>query len=227
MALTGALGPIVFMGGQGTANLFHKITKVRKQNYVRHKIIMSNDIIESTGPEPIELTFSMIFFAPYTLSPSIGIMALETVMDLQIPLPLIIGSTPVGRGILTLFVIEEVQSNMDRFSDSALLHAEVNVKILEYPNPLANLGPLSALSTGLPGLSSIVASVNNLTSGLANGVTSVVNSALNITSGAVTATANTINSAVSSLTPGNVIQITQATPAQVQTALANAHSAGF
>lgn len=257
MGLTGALGPIPFIGGQGSAASFHKLTKVRKQNYVRHKIVMSNDLIEATGPEPIEINLAMMFFAPYTLPPSAAIAAVEAVMDQQIPLPLIIGGTPVGRGLLTLFVIEEVQSNMDKFVDANCVHAEINVKLLEFPNPPANAGPLSALSTGLPGLSNIVASVNNLASGITggisgalagvsgitgalSGVTNVIGQVNNITgtvtgaissvTGAVNSVAsigNNISNAIGNLTPGNVIQVTQASAAQVQTAIANAHAAGF
>lgn len=148
MAAIGALGPIVFLGGLGTANTFHSINKSNKEGFVKHRVIQTTDLVESTGPDLIELTLDMHFHGPYTLAPSLGITALETVMHMRIPLPLIIGRVPVGRGVFTLFVIESVDARMTTFVGSGLAVAEVGVKLLEYPNPFGHSGPLSALGGG-------------------------------------------------------------------------------
>ena len=172
MALVGALGPIVFLGGLGTANTFHSINKTNKTGYTRHRVISTTDLVEGTGPDLIELTLDMHFHGPYTLAPSLGITALETVMSMRIPLPLIIGRVPVGRGIFTLFVIEAVDSRMTTFVGSGLAVADVSVKLLEYPNPLGSTGPLSALGGGLPGLSNIVGGLTSI-AGVANQVAGI------------------------------------------------------
>src|ERR1700751_5254374 len=113
--MTGALGPVIFSGGLGQMNDFHALSKHRKETFVKHRVIQANDLIESTGSDPIELSIEMHFHAPYTLSPGAALSALEAVQETKIPLPLIVGSTPVGRGFLTLFVIEEISTKMSKF----------------------------------------------------------------------------------------------------------------
>jgi phage protein U len=160
----GALGPIVFMGGLGTAIGFHSISKINKTTFVKHRVIQSTDLVEATGTDLIELSMDLHFHGPYTLAPSAGIAALEAVMAAKIPLPLIIGRIPVGRGLLTLFVVESIDSKMTHFVGSGLAVADVSLRLLEYPNPLGSTGPLSALGGALPGLSGIVGSLNNVAS---------------------------------------------------------------
>ena len=69
-------------------------------------------VVEGVGTDLIELTLDCHFHGPYTLSPSLAIAALESVMHMRIPLPLIIGRVPVGRGVFTMFVIEAVDTRM-------------------------------------------------------------------------------------------------------------------
>jgi hypothetical protein len=214
--LVGALGPIVFMGGQGSAIGFHSINKVNKTTFVKHRVIQSNDLVESTGIDLIELNMELHFHGPYTLAPSAGIAALEAVMAQKIPLPLIIGRVPVGRALLTLFVIESIDSKMTHFVGSGLAVADVSVKLLEYPNPLPSTGPMSALGGALPGLSGIVGSLSNVASiasglpGLANTVGTVAGLAGAIpglsgiagTVSRIAGTVSTVTNAFSSVTGG-------------------------
>jgi Phage P2 GpU len=225
--LIGAYGPIVFMGGQGTAIGFHSISKTNKQTLVKHRIISSTDLVESTGPDLIELNMEMHFHGPYTLSPSAGIAALEAVMASNTPLPLIIGRVPTGRGLLTLFVVEAIDSKMSTFVGSGLAVADVSVKLLEYPNPLPSGGPLSALGGALPGLSGVVGAVSNIANiagnisgiagtvagiagaipglgGIAGSIGGVVNT--------VTGTIGTVTNTLSSVT-GGIVGISNVTSA--------------
>jgi hypothetical protein len=146
MSLVGILGPLPFVGGQGSAFTFYNITKRRKNSFARHRIISGNDLIEDTGFDPIELDMDMQFFAPWTLDPSISLIALEGLMDSKIPVPLIVGGAPVGRGLLTLFVIESIDSTMKKWEGARLAILECRVKILEYSNPLSISGPLGLLA---------------------------------------------------------------------------------
>jgi hypothetical protein len=215
-------------------NDFHAINKHRKETFIKHRVIQANDLIESTGSDPIELSIEMHFHAPYTLGPGIALSALEALQAAKIPVPLIIGSTPVGRGFLTLFVIEEISIKMSKFIAGSVIIGDIDVKLLEYPNAFGLAGPLSALGGALPGLSNAVASLTNIVSpfagivNLAGAVTAPLTAGIGVLktiAGASPAAA--ITSLVSSLKPGSAVSITAASAATVQTALANIRKAGF
>lgn len=240
--MDGALGPIIFQGGLGSMNTFHAFTKTKKQTYVKHRIIQQIDLVEGAGADPIEGTLQMHFHAPYTLPPSAALTALEGLMDMQIPVPLIIGSTPIGRGFLTLFVIEEIPSKMSKFISSSWIVGDIEVRLLEYPHAISLSGPLSALGGALPGLSGAVASITSAIAGV-TGVLTIASSAsavlgANIGSalpGAVSGILNTLTGAQSTnsltsmlntLTPGAVVQVTAPSTQTLQTAIANLRTAG-
>lgn len=143
----GTLGVIPFVAGYGTTNTFHEIGKSNKQRFAKHSIIAGNDLLEGTGFEPIELSIQMQFFAPYTLSAAESVPALEALMATRIPVPLFAGDAPVGRGLLTLFVIESISNKMTKWVGSSLAIAAVDVKLLEYGNPFDLAGPLNALAS--------------------------------------------------------------------------------
>jgi hypothetical protein len=124
MSFVGCLGPIVFVGGLGSANTFHSISKSTKETYVKHRVIHDNDLVEDCGTDPITLSIEMHFHGPYTIAPSTAITALEAVMAAKIPLPLIVGRIPLGRGMLSLFVIESVDTKMTTFVGSGLAVAD-------------------------------------------------------------------------------------------------------
>ncbi len=142
----GILGTIVFVGGLGTTSTFHELNKKRKNSFAKHRIINGLDLIEDTGFDPIELDLQMRFFSPYTQDPSISLILIEALADSKLPVPLIIDGCPVGRGILTLFVCEEITSKMPKFVGSQLTILDITIKLCEYSNPLNISGPLSALA---------------------------------------------------------------------------------
>jgi hypothetical protein len=142
----GILGNIVFVGGLGSVFTFHALSKKRQNAFAKHKIINGVDLIEDVGFNPIELELSLRFFSPWTADPSLSLIALEALEDAKIPVPLIISGTPVGRGPLTLFIVEEITSKMSKFVGSTLTVLDCSVKLCEYGNPLGISGPLSALA---------------------------------------------------------------------------------
>jgi Phage P2 GpU len=153
----GVLGPIVFLAGYRTVSTFHTINKKRQNSFAKHAIINGIDLIEDTGFKPLEVDLEMRFFNPYTMSPSLALIALEALMDAKIPVPLIVDGTPLGRGILTLYVIEDITSKMPKFVGSVLTILDINIKLLEYSNPLSLSGPLSALAqAGLAVVGSLI-----------------------------------------------------------------------
>lgn len=144
--IIGSLGVIPFVGGLGTVNTFHEISKTNKASFVKHPVFAGIDLIESTGDDPIDITIGMTFFAPYTLTPAESIPALEALMASKIPVPLFAGDAPVGRGPMTFFVIESISVKMKKWVGTNLAVASVDVKLLEYGNPFNLAGPLGALT---------------------------------------------------------------------------------
>lgn len=253
--MDGALGPVMFSGGLGSMFTFHAMNKTKRETFAKHRVIQAIDLIEDTGGDPIELSVQLHFHAPYTLAPSAAITALEALMDARIPVPFIVGSTPVGRGFLTLFVIEDVSSKMSKFSNSSLIVGDIDVKLLEYTGALSLAGPLSALGGALPGLSNAVARVTSAISSVngalniattatgvlgqfGSGLTGVATkalgtlgqvgsfgSAVNTLSGA--ASANALTSLLNSLKPGALTQIVTPSASMMKTAIENIKIAGF
>jgi hypothetical protein len=142
----GSLGVIPFVAGYGTANTFHSIHKANKISYVKHAVIAGLDLIEATGDDPIDIQIEMMFFAPYTLPPSQSIPAVEALLAAKIPMPLFAGDAPVGRGIMSLFVIESLSVRMTKWVGAELAIATLDVKLVEYSNPFNLAGPLGALA---------------------------------------------------------------------------------
>lgn len=143
----GIFGVVPFVGGLGSTFTFHEINKTRKNSFAKHRIINSNDLIEDTGFDPIETTIEMMFYRPYTLDPSVSIATLEGIMDAKIPMPLIVGGTPLGRGLLTLYLVEQMTVKMTKFCGSHLTYATVSIKLIEYGNAFGISGPLGSLAS--------------------------------------------------------------------------------
>jgi len=144
--IVGVLGMIPFVGGLGSANTFKEISKSAKKSYVVHRIIGGTDIIEDCGFDLIDLTISMKWVYGYTLDPSAALIALEALMIASTPVPIIVDGVPLGRGALTLFVVESIESRMNKWKAGTLVELECSVKLKEYGNPFSIAGPLGALA---------------------------------------------------------------------------------
>jgi hypothetical protein len=227
--MLGCLGPLPFVAGQGSLFSPHSISKVRKNAWARHKIMNANDALEDTGTEPIELTIEMTFFSPWTFSPSASLTMLETFAESKLPMPCILGNTPLGRGLLTLFVVETVDAKMEKWSGSNLTVMHVTVKLIEYslpPSPLMNFltNPLGTLAGAAAGV------VSGAVSGAVSTVTGAIGGAVSTVTGAASRFISSIGlpgpvggQAVSGLGLGSNPNILAAGPASsAQIAAANA-----
>jgi Phage P2 GpU len=172
--LVGILGPIPFMGGNGSAFTLHQLKEKYKNAFAKHRILQGNDLIEDVGVDPIEIDFQMEFFAPWTLSPAASISALKLLASLKIPIPMFIGDTPIGRGPLTLYLIESIDTTYKTWSGSQCAVASASIHLIEYGNPLSIAGPLGAIaSIGASVVGNLVpasASVSIGTGGISAGV---------------------------------------------------------
>ena len=163
------MGPLPFVAGKGSLFSPHSVSKTTKNSWARHKILNGIDVLEDTGTEPIDVTLEMSFFSPWTFDPSSSLSMLEGFAAAKIPLPVILGGTPFGRGGLTVFVVESVSSRMTKWSGSSLTIMSVSVKLCEFAlpaSPLMNFisNPLGAVSSLVGG--AVSGTVNNVISSI-------------------------------------------------------------
>jgi hypothetical protein len=135
----GILGTVVFVGGLGSSNAFHEISKKRRASYARHQVISGVDVLEPVGDTPIEIDLSIQFLRSYSTDPSLGLLQLEALMATKVAVPLVVGGVPIGRGLLTLFAVEEVSAKMKKFQSGTWVAVDVSVKLIEDSSPF-NLG---------------------------------------------------------------------------------------
>jgi hypothetical protein len=178
----GILGTLPFMSGLGSVFTPHAVDISRKNSFAKHKILNSNDVLEDTGVEPIDVTLEMGFMIGFTLDPVKSVSMLSAFMDAKIPAPLIVGNVPVGRGLMSMFVVESMSVKVTKFFGTNPAVVTASVKLLEYappPSPLTNFlsNPVGALaggvggivsSIGLPGPRALFGSISSLGSGLRN-----------------------------------------------------------
>jgi hypothetical protein len=154
--MLGCLGPLPFIAGQGSLFSPTTISKSRKNSWARHKIMNANDRLEDTGTEPIELSIEMNFFAPWTFDPGSSLTMLEGFAESKTPMPCMLGTSPLGRGLLTLFVVESIEAKMEKWRGSRLTVMNVTVKLIEYALPPSPVGgflsnPLGSITSAVGG----------------------------------------------------------------------------
>jgi hypothetical protein len=168
--MIGLYGPIFFHSGSTGLTTFDEMRKTVSARWGDHPVHLQKPLLEYGGPQLIEIGFRMELIKPFTMDPLAAIIMLEEIMDLAIPLPLIIGMKPMGRGV-SLFVLTQLQHTMKYFyRDGGLLGASVEVQLKEYPDNIistlmralggggggqgpandANVGPLSDVSSSDP-----------------------------------------------------------------------------
>jgi hypothetical protein len=146
--MIGLYGTIFFHSGSTGLSTFNEMRKTVTARWNDHPVHMSKPLLEYSGPQLIEVTFRMELIKPFTVDPLSTIITLEEIMDLAIPLPLIIGMKPMGRGV-SLFVLTNLQHEMKYFyRDGGLLGASVEVQLKEYPDTFT----ISNLMRALGGL---------------------------------------------------------------------------
>ena len=220
--ILGVMGPLPFVAGKGSLFSPHSISKTYKNSWARHKILNGVDTLEDTGAEPIDLSIEMSFFSPWTFDPGSSLTMLEGFAAAKIPLPVILGGTPLGRGGLTVFVVEAVDAKMTKWSGTSLTVMSVTVKLCEFSlpaSPLLNfltnpIGAASSLVTGA--VSGAVSSVTGAVSGTVNNVISSIG------------IPGPIGGSVSGLGLGsnpNILAVNQASSAQIAAANAAGRAA--
>lgn len=172
----GLYGPILFGTGtdyQGSGgNDFQSMQKSVSARWEEHKVFGDKPLLEYGGPSLIEVEIKMKWIMPVTADPTFNLFILQEIMDLAIPLPLILGLLPMGRGA-SLFVMTDLSWNPNYFfQNGVIMGADATLKLKEYATP--NL--LSALLAALGGLGSGVSgALSGVTNALSGGITGLVN----------------------------------------------------
>jgi len=137
--MIGLYGPIFFHSGTPVTT-FDNMKKTVTARWGSHDVWMDKPLLEYSGPQLIEISFTMELITPFTADPLGTVFLLEETMDLAIPYPLVIGMKPMGRG-MSLFVMTSLSSQPKYFYRSgSWLGCSVEVQLKEYPNiSLSNL----------------------------------------------------------------------------------------
>jgi hypothetical protein len=168
--LLASFGLLVFIPGKNTAFTYKNLSKTNTAVYAQHEILQGVPLLEFTGYKLITVNMTCSFVAGWTIDPSLGVLAFETAMSFPVAQPLMLGDTPIGRGIVSSFVISEVQSKFTRFgTDGSPIEATVDVKFLEAGSVLPSLGQLANSVLGGAGIS-VGASIGPVSVGASIGV---------------------------------------------------------
>jgi len=220
--ILGVMGPLPFIAGKGSLFSPHSISKTYKNSWAKHKILNGIDTLEDTGQEPIDLTIEMSFFKPWTFDPGSSLTMLEGFASAKVPMPVILGGTPLGRGGLTLFVVEAVDAKMTKWAGTSLTIMAVTVKLCEFAIPASPL--LSFISNPLGTIAGAVGgAVTNVVSGAVSSVSGTVNNVISSIG-----IPGPIGGAVSGLGLGsnpNILAVNQASSAQIAAANAAGRAA--
>jgi hypothetical protein len=143
IGIFGLTPPIVFGSGPTGIMTFDNFQKITKQRFAVHDVHLQTPIVEYTGPDLTQVTFTMNFMysnPQITTPPNEGIAQLEALQGSGQPQPLIIGCVPVGSGMST-FVIEELLTAVKYWGPGGtVMGASVTVKLLQYGSLLNSLG---------------------------------------------------------------------------------------
>lgn len=160
--MTGMYGPIIFGTGYG-GNDFQDMRKSVSARWLSHEVHASKPLLEYGGPQLIEIQFRMKWCLPISGDPTQTIFILQEIMDLAVPLPLVMGMFPMGRGS-SLFVMTELSWNPNYFfRDGAMIAADADVHLKEYVDSVSPSSLFSALG-GLGG--GIMGSIGSIAGGL-------------------------------------------------------------
>jgi Phage P2 GpU len=131
--MIGMYGFVIFTsGGFGRLNTFDELRKSVSARWEPHDIIKGKPLLEYGGPALIEVEFTMNFIKPMTTDPTVMMITLEQIMDFALPLPLVIGLKPMGRGA-SLFVMSDLSENPKYFyRNGQIIAASVEVRLMEY-----------------------------------------------------------------------------------------------
>lgn len=125
----GALGDVSFYVSDKAAQTFTNMKWKSSAKYSTHDLHMKKGILELTGYDPDELSFSMKLSAFLGVNPRKAMDQLENMKNAGKVVQLVLGTKIIGKR----WVVKEISRTFDTFyKDGSLVEASVDVSLTEY-----------------------------------------------------------------------------------------------
>jgi len=125
----GALGDVSFYVSDKAAQTFTNMKWKSSAKYSTHELHMKKGILELTGYDPDELSFSMKLSAFLGVNPRKAMDQLESMKNAGKVVQLVLGTKIIGKR----WVVKEISRTFDTFyKDGSLVEASVDVSLTEY-----------------------------------------------------------------------------------------------
>lgn len=125
----GALGDVSFYVSDKAAQTFTNMKWKSSAKYSTHDLHMKKGILELTGYDPDELSFSMKLSAFLGVNPRKAMDQLESMKNAGKVVQLVLGTKIIGKR----WVVKEISRTFDTFyKDGSLVEASVDVSLTEY-----------------------------------------------------------------------------------------------
>lgn len=131
MAKIGSFGDLVFSVSNKTVKTFDGMQWKVSASYATHDRHINADLLEFLGPEPDEMSFSMVFSVFLGVNPLKEVKKLNAMVKKGVTGRLVIGGKVYGS---YKWVATSVSNELERFDNKGnLWAAKVNVSLKEYP----------------------------------------------------------------------------------------------
>lgn len=125
--IVGAFGPIVFSVSSDVVRTFRNGSRERGTTFATHEPIGHPPRLEPTSRELDQVKLEIELDHDLGTSPAVELVALNELMDLQMPWPLILGPVPMGEYVLT-----KISEEWKRFTRAGVLaKVAISVSLLE------------------------------------------------------------------------------------------------
>lgn len=130
MATIGTLGDIVFTVSSNTVRTFENMKWDSSAQYAKHERHLQDVLLEFTGTDPDEITFSMYLSAYLGVNPMTELVKLLTAERSGTAMRLVIGEKAYGK---YRWVITGTKKELEDFDNRGnLLSASVRVSLMAY-----------------------------------------------------------------------------------------------
>jgi len=121
--IVGAFGPVVFSASADMVRTFRAGFRDRGSSFAQHEVIGHAPRLEPLNPELTEVRLEVVLDHDLGTVPTLELLALAELMDLQMTWPLFLGPFPMGE-----FVLTKISEEWRRFTRAGVL-AKVSVSL--------------------------------------------------------------------------------------------------
>ena len=135
--MMGIYGPLAFIAPMQGGLLLNKFSKTSKTRWEAHKLYGQVPQQEFVGQDLVKASIRMKFLRGTTTDPAAAIIALDFLQQGALPMPFLLGGIPVSARGASLFVIEQIETNVSKWAGSIMLCTETTIELEEYPLSIA------------------------------------------------------------------------------------------